>query len=483
MPRNRVTQPTFSRPLWGRDRTAVATGGTPGATGATGPASAWGTIPGTLSDQLDLDAALDLKAPLASPALTGTPTAPTAAAGTNTTQLATTAYARAEIAALVASSPATLDTLDELAAALGDDPNFATTLATALGTKEALANKNAASGYAGLDASSKLNGAQQVYGTAANTAAQGNDARLSDARTPTAHTASHAAGGTDALTLTEAQITNLVTDLAAKEASANKNANNGYAGLDAAGNLALGLLSNGTFTSLDSTATGAQNNWAPGFDGNTFVTWHGASDLTVTGLAGGAAGLVRVFKNTGSAIAWFAHSSASSLAAARLQNLITSAATPVAPKGWIVYQHDGTDYKLVGHEQGDFITPAYNAADFVGVSGMVWTVAAGDVTQYKFKVEGRTCTLIWSLENTSVSGTLSNQVRIAIPNGMTCPALTLLLGGCTLYDNSNTVSEIALIQIVAGGAVLQVIRIGGGTFSASTNLTHLFHNGFRFQVT
>jgi|GEM_PF-2231845 len=36
--------------------------------------------------------ALNLKAPLASPALTGTPTAPTAAAGTNTTQIATTAF-------------------------------------------------------------------------------------------------------------------------------------------------------------------------------------------------------------------------------------------------------------------------------------------------------------------------------------------------------------------------------------------------------
>ncbi len=65
-------------------------------------------------DQADVDglpAALNAKAPLASPALTGTPTAPTAAAGTNTTQLATTAFvedrarsgtvARASAAALI----------------------------------------------------------------------------------------------------------------------------------------------------------------------------------------------------------------------------------------------------------------------------------------------------------------------------------------------------------------------------------------------
>jgi hypothetical protein len=42
--------------------------------------------------------ALDLKAPLASPALTGTPTAPTASAGTSTTQIATTAFVAGEIA-------------------------------------------------------------------------------------------------------------------------------------------------------------------------------------------------------------------------------------------------------------------------------------------------------------------------------------------------------------------------------------------------
>jgi hypothetical protein len=54
--------------------------------------TAWGAITGTLSAQIDLQTALDLKAPLASPALTGTPTAPTATAGTSTTQLATTAF-------------------------------------------------------------------------------------------------------------------------------------------------------------------------------------------------------------------------------------------------------------------------------------------------------------------------------------------------------------------------------------------------------
>lgn len=81
--------------------------------------------------------ALDLKADLASPAFTGTPTAPTAAQATNNTQLATTAFVKAALAALIDGSPAALDTLQELAAALGNDPNFATTIATQIGEKMA----------------------------------------------------------------------------------------------------------------------------------------------------------------------------------------------------------------------------------------------------------------------------------------------------------------------------------------------------------
>lgn len=77
-------------------------------------------------------AALNLKAPLASPALTGIPTAPKPALGTNTNQLAPTSFVHDTITALINASPETLNTLNELAAALGNDPNFATTVANAL---------------------------------------------------------------------------------------------------------------------------------------------------------------------------------------------------------------------------------------------------------------------------------------------------------------------------------------------------------------
>jgi hypothetical protein len=85
-------------------------------------------------------ASIALKAPLASPALTGTPTAPTAAAGTNTTQVATTAFVGTAVSNLVASSPAALDTLNELAAALGNDASFSTTVTNSIATKSPIAS-------------------------------------------------------------------------------------------------------------------------------------------------------------------------------------------------------------------------------------------------------------------------------------------------------------------------------------------------------
>ncbi|WP_225087746.1 phage tail protein [Pectobacterium colocasium] len=74
-------------------------------------------------------------APKASPVLTGKPTAPTAAQTSNDTQVATTAFVKAAVTALVNGSPAALDTLQELANALGNDPKFSTTVLNALAGK------------------------------------------------------------------------------------------------------------------------------------------------------------------------------------------------------------------------------------------------------------------------------------------------------------------------------------------------------------
>ena len=82
-------------------------------------------------------------APKASPAFTGIPTAPTAAAGTNNTQIATTEFVKTAIAALVGAAPAALDTLEELARALANDANLKATLLAEIGKKANATDFNA----------------------------------------------------------------------------------------------------------------------------------------------------------------------------------------------------------------------------------------------------------------------------------------------------------------------------------------------------
>lgn len=106
--------------------------------------------------------------------------------------------------------------------ALGSDPltlsqSQITDLGTALAAKVATTRQvSAGTGLGGGGALSADVTLNVVYGTSSTSACVGNDARLSNARTPSTHASTHATGGSDVLTLGQAQITNLTTDLAAK---------------------------------------------------------------------------------------------------------------------------------------------------------------------------------------------------------------------------------------------------------------------------
>lgn len=94
---------------------------------------------------------VEKRAPNISPNLEGTPTAQTAEQGTDSTQLATTAFVQAALELILNAPPAALDTLNELAAALGDDENFAATVNTALAARLQLAG-GTLSGFLSLHA-------------------------------------------------------------------------------------------------------------------------------------------------------------------------------------------------------------------------------------------------------------------------------------------------------------------------------------------
>lgn len=92
----------------------------------------------TPSTVKQLNDELQLKANKHSPNFTGKPTSPTPPKDSNDTSISTTAWVRDAIAELVGSSPETLNTLAELAEALGNDPNFATTITEELAQKQPL---------------------------------------------------------------------------------------------------------------------------------------------------------------------------------------------------------------------------------------------------------------------------------------------------------------------------------------------------------
>jgi hypothetical protein len=229
------------------------------------------------------------------------------------------------------------------------------------------------------------------------------------------------------------------------------------------------------------TSTGAQNNWAPGVAGNTFFEWNGASDAAVTGLAGGAAGLTVMIRNiTAAKVITFAHLSGSSSAANQFTNSATSGVTPVAPGGWIIYRHDGTNWQLVGHEQGAWITAAYVAGHFTGNGAMTWTVDAGDVSQIRYRLGAKTLLFAFNFATTTIAGTPNTllQVSNAQWGGFTIAATVM---NAMAFANDGAVRA-AYSRASASGTVIELTTTAATAWSAVVNAGY-FAGEIAFEVT
>jgi len=208
-----------------------------------------------------------------------------------------------------------------------------------------------------------------------------------------------------------------------------------------------------------------------------FVRLNNASDLTLTGLVAGVPGQVVCLVSVGAGNVFLSHDTGSS-SVNRLLNVVTSGPTPLAAGlGLAIYQYDGTTqrWRLIQHEQGAPLTPAYSAGNFTASGTMAWTVASGDVSAYTYYIKGRLLFFNFQFDTTSITAPLSNQCRVAIPGGYTTTTATQ--GYCFILDNNNYKSGRFYI-----GSSTQVFMeiVPLANYLAATNTTYF---GLQGQIT
>lgn len=208
------------------------------------------------------------------------------------------------------------------------------------------------------------------------------------------------------------------------------------------------------------TDTGAVNNWAPALAGNTYIPWNGAADVTFSGLAGGVAGQIVIVENiTAAKVAYFPHASGLSSAANQFTNTATSGATPIAPGGKLAYMHNGTNWRLIFHYQGAWITPTFAAGDYTSPTG-TWVVGSGDVIDCRFRLDGRTLSFRVWVVTTDVTGTPAHLDRV-LPGGFTAAGNDGVTT-CQMGDATGTVGY----GVCATTTIQFFTTIGGGGWTA-----------------
>jgi hypothetical protein len=220
------------------------------------------------------------------------------------------------------------------------------------------------------------------------------------------------------------------------------------------------------------TVTGAQNNFALTADAR-YLICNNAALVSFTGFSAGYDGQeLTVISNAAGHVS-FAPQSASSTAANRYQLFATVGLTLLAAAtGYADFKYDATAarWRLVAMEQGAWITPAYATGNFAPAAP-TWTVDAGDVTTYAYRLDGRTLTVSWYLQTTSVTLAPTN-LRILIPAGLV--AAKQSLHTCVHDDNgAGSAGTFALISV--GGTTIDTYKAyGSGSFATATNTTRLF---------
>lgn len=246
----------------------------------------------------------------------------------------------------------------------------------------------------------------------------------------------------------------------------------------------------GAPTEQTTTSTGTQNDFSLSAS-YTVLRCNNATDLTLTGFTvnGSApvAGDRVIIISIGAGNVLLSHQAAGSTAANRLINNVTSAVTPLAAGfGRAEYVYDDTTdrWRLISHEQGNWITPAFAAGDFTASGSMTWTVGSADVVTMSYYLVGAILHVVISLSDTSVGGTLSTYCKIGPAQFGNFTISTTVSSTYVVIDNGATG---VMARVTANAAVQGILCYvdlnGGANFSASTNATYMQGIQLFFKVT
>lgn len=219
------------------------------------------------------------------------------------------------------------------------------------------------------------------------------------------------------------------------------------------------------------TSTGSQNNWAPGISGHSFIVWNGASDTTITGMASGVTGQqVLITNKSATKVMYFLHQSGSSSAGNKFRCISTSTnpGTPVAAGGWALFEYDGTDWRLVNHDQGAWID--YSATSTV--TG--W--AASPTVHIGYRLVGSTVFVIFEITGTSNA----TSVSFTLPFSVSLNGATDVSGALGRTEDNTAFGADVGVFALPTGATVNCYK--DNTQGAWTNVgTKLVRGSFNYQ--
>lgn len=225
--------------------------------------------------------------------------------------------------------------------------------------------------------------------------------------------------------------------------------------------------------------TGTQNNFALTPNVRVLICTN-ATLTTFTGFTSGYDGQLLTVRTTGAGQVDFVHGSGSSSIGNRFSNFATVGNTSLAAgSGVLTYQYSATStaWILINHEQGAWITPTFAAGNFTGNGALTWTVTGPQLTTGKYRLDGRTLSVMFLFTNTTTGGVANTNLSIANAayGGYTAVSAAYVKLG---FANDGAVDD---AHALLGATTITLAKASGANWALSGVASFSFEHTFEVQ--